>query len=111
MGDDAFTELKVKIAELATEFRGIAHDVKGALMKIEGLASVREVDAVKAEFATKLEATKAEAAKDLEALDRSYDARLKPIESLITWAGRIIVGTVLVALLALVVKARTLSGT
>lgn len=110
MGEDAFTELKVKIAELATEFRGIAQDVKGALMKIEGLASVREVDAVKAEFSAKLQAAKEEAAKDLATLSKAHDARLKPIESLITWGGRIVIGTVLVAVLALVIKAKAGTG-
>lgn len=93
MPDDAFTELKVKIAELSTEFRNTAHDVKNALMELKDKASTRDLQIMETQFNAKLAA-----------LEEKHNTRLLPIEALITWGGRIIVGSVLLALLALVLN-------
>lgn len=93
MGDDAFTEVKVKLAELSTEFKNVAHDVKGALMEIKEKASIRDLSNLESQIYAKLAS-----------LEKEHNSRLVPIEALITWGGRIIVGTVLLALLALVLN-------
>lgn len=70
MPDDAATELKVAIAELRTDVRHLAHDIKNALMKQEAFVPRRDMD---------------------EKHD-SIEARLASLESNQTWAARAIIG-------------------
>lgn len=108
--EDAFTELKVKIAELGTELKNVSHDVKGALMEMKAFATIREMDAMKADFLAKLLASEKSTDDKRLAQDKVLGDRITAVEGVITWAGRIIVGSVLLAVVGLVMAAQTKIG-
>lgn len=110
MGEDAFTELKVRIAELGTELKNVSHDVKGALMEMRTFATIRELDSMKADFLAKMIATEKVSEDKRAAQDKSHGDRLSALENLATWAGRIIVGSVMLAVLALVFASQAKTG-
>lgn len=93
MPDDPLTALKVQIAELAVELRNIAHDVKNSMMENKAMASLRELQQARDEFAYRMTAA-----------EKATGDRLKPLEDIVKWGGRIIAGSVVLALLGLVLK-------
>lgn len=62
-------------------------------MEIKAMASLRELEQVKGDAALRLEAVRVD-----------HDKRLAALEDVLKWVGRIIAGSVLIALIGLVLK-------
>jgi hypothetical protein len=110
MADDALTALKVEIGKFGVELANVAHDVKNVVLRLESFVTRREAEAIKTELTEKITAQEKQTAQLLAALDRATDHRITPLEQLVRWGGRIVVGAVLLALLGLVMTGRAKVG-
>lgn len=110
MSEDVMTGLKVQIAELAVEFRNIAHDLKGALMEMKTFASQRDLEQFRADHDRQMAAMRLDHKEKLDALAAHSNSRFSPLEDIVKWAGRLVGGAIILTVLGLVMSSRAKVG-